>query len=271
MSDRYFVFADGEKEGPYTQEDLRMMLEDESISFKDYCIRDGSTRRRRLDALFEVVPESEKDGDIAEEEEEDDWEYAEEDEYEEDVADVGYENEEGKDEEDVGPELEVEEDEEEEADEEEETNPRRVVYAGHPSYLTYPIALLVAAVCGIGGYLLGPVSLAYFIIGSLVAVASIVFVVVDRSTRHYLVTARRVEAVWGLIAKSSTEVLIGDIRTINVKKSGLLGLIGIGNVEFSSAGDHIDVAFNGVWAAQRVKLLVRELQDAHTDGEEEWE
>ena len=52
-----------------------------------------------------------------------------------------------------------------------------------------------------------------------------------------------------------------DIRTINVRRSGLAGLLGIGNVEFSSTGDGIDVEFSDIWAAQRVKLLVRDLQD----------
>jgi hypothetical protein len=251
MADRYFIFADGEREGPYSHQELRTMLEDESLSFKDYCIRDGGSRRQRLDALFELVPDSAKpdgedegegehEGEEDEEDDEEEWEY-------EEVAAGDREEEHPESGEDRG----------------------RVLYCGHPSLLTYPVSLLLAAVCGIGGYLLGPASLVYFVVGSLVAVGAVVFVVVDRSTRVYIVTLRRVESVWGLVARSSNEVLVRDIRTINVRKAGLLGLLGIGTVDFSSAGDHIDVSFGRVWAAHRVKLLVRRLQDADGSDDEE--
>ena len=72
---------------------------------------------------------------------------------------------------------------------------------------------------------------------------------------------KRQELIWGIIAKSSNEVLIEDIRIINVRQKGLSGLLGIGTIEFSCAGDSIDVMFSDVWKAQRIKTLVRELQD----------
>ena len=62
------------------------------------------------------------------------------------------------------------------------------------------------------------------------------YVCVVRSMALYLVTSRRVEIIHGLITKSSNEVRVKDIRTINVKKSGFKGLLGVGDVEFSSAG-----------------------------------
>ena len=69
--------------------------------------------------------------------------------------------------------------------------------------------------------------------------------------------------IWGLIAKSSNEVLIEDIRIINIRQRGLTGLLGIGTIEFSCAGDSIDVMFADIWQAQRVKALVRGLQDSN--------
>ncbi len=66
----------------------------------------------------------------------------------------------------------------------------------------------------------------------------------------YLITDRRVELVNGLIAKSSREIRIQDIRAINVSRQGILGLFGIGTVEFASAGsDGVEVAFDKVWNA----------------------
>ena len=43
----------------------------------------------------------------------------------------------------------------------------------------------------------------------------------------------------------------------------LTGLLGIGTIEFSCAGDSIDVMFADIWKAQRVKALVRGLQDSN--------
>ena len=99
--------------------------------------------------------------------------------------------------------------------------------------------------------------------GGLVLVAVIYgYVCVVRSMSLYLVTPRRVEIIYGLITKSSNEVRVKDIRTINVKRSGFKGLLGVGDVEFSSAGgDGAEVVFRDVWAAQSVKALVREIQD----------
>jgi hypothetical protein len=66
--------------------------------------------------------------------------------------------------------------------------------------------------------------------------------------------------------KSSNEVRIRDVRTINVRRAGFRGFLGVGTVEFSSVGDAVDVAFVNIWHPQRVKRLVRELQD-EDDGE----
>ncbi|CAN5196335.1 hypothetical protein BH23VER1_BH23VER1_09590 [soil metagenome] len=55
---------------------------------------------------------------------------------------------------------------------------------------------------------------------------------------------------------------ICDIRAINVRQRGLLGLLGVGTVEFASAGsDAIEVAFSNVRRPHRIKALVRQLQD----------
>jgi uncharacterized membrane protein YdbT with pleckstrin-like domain len=98
--------------------------------------------------------------------------------------------------------------------------------------------------------------------GLLLAAVIYGYVCMVRSMALYLVTPRRVEIIYGLITKSSNEVRVKDIRTINVKKSGFKGLLGVGNVEFSSSGgDGSEVIFRDVWAAQSVKALVRELQD----------
>jgi len=258
MAEVYYIFIDGEKEGPYSLSEIGTMLEDDVVSFDDYCVRLGGARRVRLDTLFEEVPddEEEEEGDKTEEDgEEEEWEYEYEEE-EEDSEDVD------------GSEEEVDG---EEDDSLEATPPgKRIYYVGHPSFLKNPIALILCVASAAGGYLLGPTSLWYFISGCLISLLVLSYIVIDRTTRRYIVTARRVELEWGLLVKSSNEVLIRDIRTVNVQKSGLMGLLGIGTIEFSSTGDGVDVTFADVWAAHRVKRLVREIQDAE-EADEEWE
>ena len=80
--------------------------------------------------------------------------------------------------------------------------------------------------------------------------------------RQYLISRKRVEIIYGLLIKSSHEVRISDIRTINVKANGLKGLMGVGNVEFASAGSGgMEVEFRGVRRPHQIKELVRAIQD----------
>jgi uncharacterized membrane protein YdbT with pleckstrin-like domain len=92
-------------------------------------------------------------------------------------------------------------------------------------------------------------------------IASLAYLTLMRYTCEYFVTPKRVELEKGLIAKSSNEVRIADIRAINVTCVGLSGIMGIGSVDFFTTGDDPEVTFRDVWAAKKVKILVRQLQD----------
>jgi hypothetical protein len=66
----------------------------------------------------------------------------------------------------------------------------------------------------------------------------------------------------GLVAKSSDEVRIKDIRSISVRKSGMTGLLGVGDLEFSSAAsDQAEITFQSIPQAEEVRNLVRRYQD----------
>lgn len=89
----------------------------------------------------------------------------------------------------------------------------------------------------------------------------VLWIQLDRSRRRYAVTNKRVSAEYGIVNKSSNEVRIQDVRSINLKKTGLSGLLGIGTVEFSSAAtDDADVIFWNTADAEKVRDLVRSLQ-----------
>lgn len=93
------------------------------------------------------------------------------------------------------------------------------------------------------------------------AIVLVLWIQLDRSRRKYAVTNKRVSAEYGIVNKSSNEVRIQDVRSINLRKSGLSGLLGIGTVEFSSAAtDDADVIFWNTSDAEKVRDLVRSLQ-----------
>lgn len=96
---------------------------------------------------------------------------------------------------------------------------------------------------------------------AVIALLLIGWIQVDRRRRKYAVTNKRVSVEYGIISRTSNEVRIQDIRSINLTKKGLSGLLGIGRVEFSSAAtDDADVIFWNTPDAEKVRGLVRSLQ-----------
>jgi uncharacterized membrane protein YdbT with pleckstrin-like domain len=130
--------------------------------------------------------------------------------------------------------------------------------------LSFPKTLfLVAVAIGGGVYASELYGGGWFVAGCLLALLGLSYILFERSVKLYLITPERVELIKGFITKSSNEVRVRDIRAINVQKHGFLGLLGVATVEFASAGsDNIEVAFSNIWSAQKVKLLVRRLQDS---------
>ena len=93
------------------------------------------------------------------------------------------------------------------------------------------------------------------------AVILVLWIQLDRIRRKYAVTDRRVSSEYGIVNKNSNEVRVQDVRSINLRKTGVSGLLGIGTVEFSSAAtDDADVIFWNISEAEKIRDLVRSLQ-----------
>jgi len=142
----------------------------------------------------------------------------------------------------------------------------RLLYRGCPSALNYWRSAVLAGVVMAGGFLAReqkPALLALTqIAGSLILLSAILRLL----RTQYFITSVRVEVHTGLLARSTRELRIADIRAINVERRGLAGLLGIGTVTFSStAGPQDDVVFRQVWRAAALKHLVRRVQDAIPD------
>lgn len=87
-------------------------------------------------------------------------------------------------------------------------------------------------------------------------------IVIDRARRVYIITGRNVILQYGILAKSTSEVRIKDIRSISVTRSGIAGMMGIGSVEFSSAAsDRAEVIFANIAEADIVRDIIRDAQE----------
>ncbi|HRQ90119.1 MAG TPA: PH domain-containing protein [Bacteroidia bacterium] len=224
LEDGIFVLKGGRKLGPFTVEDLLDGLESGDFSPLDVCLREGATDCERLRDLL-------------------DWQD---------------DDEEGLDEPDESEELAPAP----EPPAPKTANPNRLLYAGHPSILTFPWSLL-ALVGGVtGGIWIYPVDGILTLAGIGIAVAGLARISLARFSQDYHIRPRRIEVTSGLVVRSSREVRISDVRSINVSCRGLAGILGIGSVEFLTSGDLPEITFRNIWAAQRVKALVRRLQDA---------
>lgn len=171
--------------------------------------------------------------------------------------------------------LEAEEEEEfeyeEEAEEEPVTEPfdlsrytpagELILHKSHPAWLGHGKALFLVLLLVITTVMLTQIQPEYALISGGCALALLGAITVGRLSRDYLVTEERVEVVWGILGRSSREVRICDIRSIDVYESGLKGLLGLGTVDFSSAANAgIEVQFRDIRNAHEVKELVRQLQ-----------
>ena len=104
--------------------------------------------------------------------------------------------------------------------------------------------------------------LGILLLAAVIGVFIIIWIFIDRARRLYIVASKRIVFQAGLFMKSTNELRIKDIRSINVTKRGLAGLMGIGSVEFSSAAtDRAEIIFTGIAGANKVRDMVRRLQD----------
>ena len=89
----------------------------------------------------------------------------------------------------------------------------------------------------------------------------IAVVVYRRYSWAYTIDSETIESREGLIARKVKSIRIQDLRNINVNQSLWQRLMGVGDVEFSSAGGSgIEVVFRGVDKPLQVKQLAQRMQ-----------
>jgi membrane protein YdbS with pleckstrin-like domain len=160
--------------------------------------------------------------------------------------------------------------EEEEPEEEAEPEPpkerftasgERLLFFSHPSWFRYVKALFFFSLLVTASVMLLFIDAVYSVVTGLLALATLIAVMIARSCRDYLVTEDRVEVLWGILGRSSNEVRICDIRSLDVRESGIKGILGIGTLDASSAANAgIEVSFHDIRKPHEVKELIRRLQ-----------
>ncbi len=231
VGESVFVLKGGTRLGPFDIEALFDGLEAGEFHYEDICLREGATECERLRDILDwdrsgpagTEPPRGREGEPA-------------------LRGADRAEREG----DPGPSL---------------LDGDRLLYAGHPSIASSPFALFLVVGGITGGIWLYPLDLVFTAGGFALALLGMVYLSFIRFTRDYRITPRRVEKITGFLARSSQEVRIEDIRAINVTCRGFIGVIGIGTVDFFTTGDAAEVSFHQIWAAQKVKTLVRRLQD----------
>ena len=89
----------------------------------------------------------------------------------------------------------------------------------------------------------------------------IAVVIYRRYSWAYTIDSETIESREGLIARKVKSIRVQDLRNINVNQSLLQRIMGVGDVEFSSAGGSgVEVTFRGVDDPLKVKALAQRLQ-----------
>ena len=88
------------------------------------------------------------------------------------------------------------------------------------------------------------------------------YILKDRYSNSYSITNKNISHEKGLLVKSTNQVRTKDVRSINVVKKGLIGYLGFGNLEVSSAAtDKAEIVFKGIRKVEDIKKLVVLKQD----------
>lgn len=121
------------------------------------------------------------------------------------------------------------------------------LWIGHPSYLYY-----------LGHFIFGAILLPFFGLGLI----PLVYALLDRNTKTFTLTNKRVSTKVGIISRHIHEVSIRDVRNINVRQGIIERLFGLGTIEVGSAGTAgIEISFAGVKNPTTIRDKIRNQKD----------
>jgi uncharacterized membrane protein YdbT with pleckstrin-like domain len=147
----------------------------------------------------------------------------------------------------------------------------RVVFEGHPSWralLAYYVVGVVAAIAlAIGWSLIGSSSVAVVLALAILAGVLVVGYLRRIGTR-YLVTTQRLSIRRGILSRRVQQTRIERVQNVNTEQSFLERLLGVGTVDFDTAGtDDSEFRFVGVADPALISAVVDHAQRAALEAE----
>ena len=131
----------------------------------------------------------------------------------------------------------------------------KVLYKSRPSLLSYFSFLLLGGLLVLASLTGQSLPLA---LGGLFFLA---WAVLGRLASEYTITEDAVEEHRGILSRHSSQVEIGDIGNVQVHRSATNGLLGIGDVLISTAGQSgIEIALRGVKKPDDIVRLLKGLR-----------
>jgi uncharacterized membrane protein YdbT with pleckstrin-like domain len=128
--------------------------------------------------------------------------------------------------------------------------PEKTLWQGSPSHYYYLGAYII-----VGGLLI-------FAHGYRLGIIIILWALLDKKSKIFTITNKRTKSKKGILARTTREVALKDIRSINLKQSIIERLCNLGTIEIGSAGTAgIEVSFNGISQAPKIKNMITELKD----------
>jgi uncharacterized membrane protein YdbT with pleckstrin-like domain len=132
-----------------------------------------------------------------------------------------------------------------------------VLFDGHPSWRSTPgfhiKGILAAVVAGVIAGLATRVAAGHVQVGWVIAAVVAVFAValivgaIGRARTTYTITNERLMIQHGLLARNHQETRLERVQNVASRQSVLERLLGVGTVEFDTAGEaQYDFAFRGV-------------------------
>ena len=117
--------------------------------------------------------------------------------------------------------------------------PEKTLWVGTPSHyyylFPYAVGVLMALAYGAGLIL-------------------IIWAILDRRSRVFTVTTRRVMSRSGIVAKSTQELAMAEVCSIDVQQGIIERILGLGTVQIGSTGTAVQ--FSGIPGALRVKEVI---------------
>jgi len=128
-----------------------------------------------------------------------------------------------------------------------ENQQEKTIWQGNPSHYNY-----------LGAYIIGGLLVLAYGLGLIIIFGALL----HKNSQVFTVTNKRVKSKKGILARTTREVALKDIRSINLKQSIIERLCSLGTIEIGSAGTAgIEVSFNGIVQAPKIKNTIAELKD----------